>query len=184
MKFDKTGVGHDIAKEFTNHWWDQAFKKASNGIHIEKLTEDGEIEVKSRDKTKSQMKAKSEKKEQKKSLYKAFVKSATLENGKLVKEKDDASSSSSSEMNTSSTVETHIQALDYDELFKSIGVTAHKGARHGVSMQAKLKRVQQKDEEYLRLQKKKKKKKTKSDNIKWRTANWLNCKAYYFCKLQ
>lgn len=166
MKFDKTGVGHDIAKEFTNHWWDQAFKKASNGIHIEKLTEDGEIEVKSRDKTKSKMKAKSEKKEEKKSLYKAFVKSATLENGKLVKEKDDASSSSSSEMNTSSTVETHIQALDYDELFKSIGVTAHKGARHGVSMQAKLKRVQQKDEEYLRLQKKKKKKKTKSDNIK------------------
>merc|ERR1712045_657971 len=68
LKFDKTGVGHDIAKEFTNHWWDQAFKKASNGIHIEKLTEDGEIEVKSRDKTKSKMKAKSEKKEEKKSL--------------------------------------------------------------------------------------------------------------------
>merc|ERR1711894_230915 len=74
LKFDKTGVGHDIAKEFTNHWWDQAFKKASNGIHIEKLTE-GEIEVKSKGKLK--MKAKSEKKEQKKSLYKGFVKSAT-----------------------------------------------------------------------------------------------------------
>lgn len=166
LKFDKTGVGHDIGKEFTNHWWDQAFKKASNGIHIEKLTE-GEIEVKSKGKLKSKNKAKSEKKEQKKSLYKAFVKSATLQNGKMVNEPlaEELDDPSNSEKGTPSTAENHIQTLDYDELFKSIGVTAHKGARHGVSMQAKLKRVQQKDEEYLHLQKKKKMK-AKCDNTK------------------
>merc|ERR1712173_135436 len=35
LKFDSTGIGHDIAKEFTNHWWDLAFKKASSSLQIE-----------------------------------------------------------------------------------------------------------------------------------------------------
>ena len=35
LKFDTAGIGHDIAKEFTNNWWDLAYKKASNAIQIE-----------------------------------------------------------------------------------------------------------------------------------------------------
>ena len=35
LKFDTAGIGHDIAKEFTNQWWDMAFKKAANCIEIE-----------------------------------------------------------------------------------------------------------------------------------------------------
>ena len=140
LKFDSAGLGHDMAKEFTNHWWDLAFKKASNGIQVEKSTED-EVELKSKPKLKSNLKAK---KEQKKSLYKGFVKSATLTNGKMVNEPDSNSSKQSS------SPASHIQTLDYDELFKSIGCTAHKGARHGVSMLAKQKRVEQKDKEYLK----------------------------------
>ena len=35
LKFDSAGIGHDIAKEFTNHWWDHAFKKAASSIEIE-----------------------------------------------------------------------------------------------------------------------------------------------------
>merc|ERR1712113_80647 len=36
LKFDTTGIGHDIAKEFTNNWWDLAYKKAANKIEVEK----------------------------------------------------------------------------------------------------------------------------------------------------
>ena len=32
-------VGHDAAKEFTHHWWDQAFNKAAASI----VVEDGEV---------------------------------------------------------------------------------------------------------------------------------------------
>ena len=32
-------VGHDAAKEFTHHWWDQAFNKAAASI----IVEDGEV---------------------------------------------------------------------------------------------------------------------------------------------
>ena len=32
-------VGHDAAREFTNHWWDQAFNKAAASI----IVEDGEV---------------------------------------------------------------------------------------------------------------------------------------------
>lgn len=56
-----------------------------------------------------------------------------------------------------------------EELFKNAGITAHKGARHGVTMEAKLRRVELADKQYLEsLQSgsppsKKKKKKKKSD---------------------
>lgn len=35
LKFDTSGIGHDIAKEFTTNWWDLAFKKAANKIEVE-----------------------------------------------------------------------------------------------------------------------------------------------------
>jgi len=34
LKFDTTGMGHDPAKEFTNHWWDDAFNKAAGNIQV------------------------------------------------------------------------------------------------------------------------------------------------------
>ena len=137
MKFDQHGVGHDIAKEFTNHWWDLAFKKASNSIHVEKSSvklytrllvlleifirilsfqENGEVEVKSK---KSKKKKKSEKREQKKQLYSAFVKSATLTNGKVVEEEKPEEDEEE--------IKGPARLLSEDELFKALeGVTAHK----------------------------------------------------------
>ena len=35
LKFDKTGVGHDPAKEFTSSWWDDAYKQAANNVIID-----------------------------------------------------------------------------------------------------------------------------------------------------
>ena len=34
LKFDKTGIGHDPAKEFTSHWWDDAYKKAADNVTV------------------------------------------------------------------------------------------------------------------------------------------------------
>ena len=34
LKFDKAGIGHDPAKEFTEHWWDDAYKKAMDKITV------------------------------------------------------------------------------------------------------------------------------------------------------
>lgn len=35
LKFDKDGLGHDKAKDFTNHWWENAYNDAANNIDIE-----------------------------------------------------------------------------------------------------------------------------------------------------
>lgn len=77
MKFDSAGVGYDIAQEFTNNWWDLAFKKAANRIQVE---EDNEVAVV---KSRPQQKAKREAKNR---LYSQFTKSATLADGQLIEE--------------------------------------------------------------------------------------------------
>ena len=38
LKFDKTGVGHDPAKEFTSTWWEDAYKKAADNVIIDNET--------------------------------------------------------------------------------------------------------------------------------------------------
>jgi len=164
LKFDTTGIGHDMAKEFTNNWWDLAYKKAANKIEVEEL-KDGQVDVKSKKKKKK--KRKLEKAELKNKLYAGFTKSATLTNGKMVEEGDsnqnkNDSSSEDEEMDKFSAV---TKLLSDETLFKEAGITAHKGARHGCTMQAKNKRVEESDKRYLeeqaakKLKKKQKKKK-------------------------
>lgn len=34
LKFDNAGLGHDRGKEFTNHWWQNAFNSAANNIDV------------------------------------------------------------------------------------------------------------------------------------------------------
>merc|ERR1712083_1107131 len=158
LKFDKTGIGHDIAKEFTNNWWDLAYKKAANKIEVEE-TKDGQIDVKSKKKNKK--KRKLEKAVAKNQLYAGFTKSATLTNGKMVEEaaldkNDNNSSSEDEEMDKFSAV---TKLLSDETLFKEAGVTAHKGARHGCTMKAKLQRVEESDQRYLEEQAAKKKRK-------------------------
>ncbi len=35
LKFDCAGIGHDSAKEFTDHWWDIAFNRVAKRIKVE-----------------------------------------------------------------------------------------------------------------------------------------------------
>jgi len=158
LKFDTSGIGHDIAKEFTNNWWDLAYKKAANKIEVEE-TKDGQIDVKSKKKNKK--KRKLEKAVAKNQLYAGFTKSATLTNGKMVEEaaldkNGNNSSSEDEEMDKFSAV---TKLLSDETLFKEAGVTAHKGARHGCTMKAKLQRVEESDQRYLEGQAAKKKRK-------------------------
>lgn len=142
LKFDTAGIGHDQAKEFTNNWWDLAYKKAANKIEVTETSDQVEVKSKKR-------KRKKEAKEAKNRLYSSFTKSATLENGKILEE-EKKSESDSSDDEFQSKVSAVMKLVSDEKLFKDVGVTAHKGARHGVTMQAKLKRVEQMDEKYLR----------------------------------
>lgn len=47
LKFDKDGLGHDKAKDFTNHWWETAYNDAVNNIDIEHnaSTENGNVAI-------------------------------------------------------------------------------------------------------------------------------------------
>lgn len=41
LKFDKDGLGHDKAKDFTNHWWQNAYNDAANNLDIEHVSSAG-----------------------------------------------------------------------------------------------------------------------------------------------
>jgi len=175
LKFDKSGVGHDIAKEFTNNWWDLAFKKAANKIEVEE-TKEGEIDVKSKKRNKK--KRKREKSEAKNQLYAGFTKSATLENGRTIdvvtepKRNEKLGNDSSSEDEEMDKFSAVTKLLSDETLFKEAGITAHKGARHGCTMKAKIQRVEESDLKYLeeqelkkkRMKKEKKEKRKKKEN--------------------
>lgn len=152
IKCDKGGVGHKEGEQFTFHWWDHVFNKASSNLVVEtgqdgvkvKADDSSNVLISNRKPTKAQ--------QAKSMLYGSFVKSATLLSGELQPEKpsesDDSSSSSEDEdhkLDLSSTT----KLSDADLLKACGGRTAHKGARHGLTMNAKLARLEQQELEFM-----------------------------------
>ncbi|KAK5622695.1 hypothetical protein CRENBAI_025979 [Crenichthys baileyi] len=157
VKCDKGGIGHREGEQFSFHWWDHVFNKAStslqvetdqNGIKLKKTAEEDEEE----DGTISNKKPRKSLKDKSK-LYGCFVKSATLLSGQEEPEpkstvSDDRSSSDEEEeqkLDLSSTT----KLSDADLMKVCGGRTAHKGARHGLTMSAKLARLEQQEAEFL-----------------------------------
>nr|XP_046254651.1 G patch domain-containing protein 4 [Scatophagus argus] len=157
VKCDKGGVGHKEGEQFTFHWWDHVFNKASsrlqvesdqNGVQLKKtVEEDEENGMISNKKPRKATMAKDK-------LYGCFVKSATLLSGQEQPEPnsstDDSSSSEEEEeddqkLDLSST----IKLSDADLMKACGGRTAHKGARHGLTMSAKLARLEQQEAEFM-----------------------------------
>uniref|UniRef100_G3PJ27 G patch domain-containing protein 4 n=1 Tax=Gasterosteus aculeatus TaxID=69293 RepID=G3PJ27_GASAC len=155
VKCDKGGVGHKEGDQFTFHWWDHVFNKASsslqvqsdqNGIQLTKTAEEGEGDgVISNKKPRKAALAKAK-------LYGCFVKSATLLSGTEQPDpKPSCSDSSSSDdeddqkLDLSSTT----KLSDADLMKACGGRTAHKGARHGLTMNAKLARLEQQEAEFM-----------------------------------
>ncbi|KAJ7985570.1 hypothetical protein DPEC_G00353450 [Dallia pectoralis] len=151
VKCDKGGVGHSQGEQFTFHWWDHVFNKAASNLEVESGQNGVRVKTLVEDKEEGMI---SNKKPRKASLgrdklYGSFVKSATLLAGPEHK-------SSSTE---DSSFEDEDQKLDLssatkisdDDLVKACGGrTAHKGARHGLTMSAKLARLEQQEREFMK----------------------------------
>uniref|UniRef100_A0A0B7AB89 G patch domain-containing protein 4 n=1 Tax=Arion vulgaris TaxID=1028688 RepID=A0A0B7AB89_9EUPU len=131
LKMDKSGVGHDPGKEFTDHWWLRVFNEAAQKIGKKK-----QDDLKADEDSKL-----TEKKNTKNKLYNNFVKSTTLTNG--VDEKHRNSDSSSDE-STDHGNNTSVPTLNDIHKFCG-GATGHKAAGFGIKMGGKLARIAEHD---------------------------------------
>lgn len=136
LKFNSAGLGYDIAEEYKFHWWDHAFNKAVQNIEVTKA-QDGSVQlVRKEELHVSKKKSPIDKKAK---VYGTFVKGGTLVGEKEEKENLDREESEDKEDLSLS--------LTDEELFKLCGKrTGHKGARHGLTMSAKLARVAEQDQ--------------------------------------
>ncbi|KAM9512874.1 LOW QUALITY PROTEIN: G patch domain-containing protein 4 [Salvelinus alpinus] len=128
--------------------WDHVFNKASsslevesgeNGVQVKKLVEE-EGMISNKQPTKAEEK-----------LYGCFVKSATLLAGLAQPEKSSSTDDSSSSDDEDQRLELSSTTNPFDaDLVKACGGrTAHKGARHGLTMSAKLARLEQQEQEFM-----------------------------------
>ncbi|XP_004589286.2 G patch domain-containing protein 4 [Ochotona princeps] len=137
LKQDTHGVGHDPAKEFTNHWWNELFNKTAANLVVE-TGQDG-VQIRRLSETTRPNHQKPN------LLYQKFVKVATLTSGGEKPDKDMESCSDEDEQRPNPpkimTDEMLLQACE--------GRTAHKAARLGITMKAKLARLEAQEQAFL-----------------------------------
>lgn len=159
IKNDSHGVGHNRGDEFTFHWWDHVFNKAASSIMVES-TQEG-VSVKAAKESVGVSTKKARTYDNKAMLYGQFVKGATLDNNQEMKsegEEEDASEVTEYLEEDRQT----LQKLPDEEILKICGgMTAHKGARHGLKLNGKLERIQ--EQERLLMEKWKKQKGSNSE---------------------
>ncbi|XP_061299827.1 G patch domain-containing protein 4 [Pezoporus flaviventris] len=148
VKCGTAGVGHDASEPFSFHWWDHVFNQAAANIAVE-AGQDG-ISLKALSKQGVRI---SNRKPHKASgtpslLYGRFVKSATL-----TAHGEEPAGSASSEEEEEEEEELDLSSarrLTDEELMRVCGGrTAHKGARHGLTMSAKLARLEEQERAFL-----------------------------------
>jgi len=139
-KNNTSGLGLDIAEQFTYHWWDHAFNKAAKSINVDttgdevKLSKTESIEPLSTRKLTKYFNGKP-------LVYGSFVKAGSFVPGTTNEKSDKKEESSSSE-----------DEVDYsskdtlERTYKITGLTGHKAARHGHGMSGKLKRILDQEE--------------------------------------
>ncbi|XP_056366720.1 G patch domain-containing protein 4 [Oenanthe melanoleuca] len=148
VKCDTAGVGHDAAEPFTFHWWDHVFNKAAANIAVE-AGQDG-ISVKALSEQGGRISNKKPRKAGSSGslLYGRFVKSATLTacgEESIALPTSSESSEEEEKLDLSS-----VRRLTDEELVQACGGrTAHKGARHGLTMSAKLARLEEQERAFL-----------------------------------
>jgi len=147
LKFDQTGVGHNMADEFEFHWWDHVFNKAAKNIKIDE-NEKGDIKV-LMNMDKSDLSTKKMRKKMMKQirskLYSNFVRAGTMTDGKMEEAADKGEQVVVVDKDLSK-----IKELSDDQLVEACGgLTAHKGGRHGLNMKAKLDRIAEAEREFL-----------------------------------
>ncbi|NXX48960.1 GPTC4 protein, partial [Tricholaema leucomelas] len=149
VKCDTAGVGHDAAEAFTFHWWDHIFNQAAANISVEG-GQDG-ISMRTLSEQGAHISNKKPHKAGKAGtmLYGRFVKSATLtacgEQPTEVPTGDDDDDDDDEKLDLS----TARRLTDAELLEACGGRTAHKGARHGLTMSAKLARLEEQERTFL-----------------------------------
>ncbi|XP_053906741.1 G patch domain-containing protein 4 isoform X2 [Cuculus canorus] len=150
MKCDTAGVGHDVAEPFSFHWWDHVFNKAAaniaveagqDGVSVKALSEQG-VRISNKKPRKADGAATM--------LYGRFVKSAMLTARGEESTKLPAGSESSEDEEEEKLDLSSAKRLTDEELMRACGGrTAHKGARHGLTMSAKLARLEEQERAFL-----------------------------------
>lgn len=159
IKNDSHGVGHNRGDEFTFHWWDHVFNKAASSIVVES-TQEG-VSVKAAKESVGVSTKKARTYDNKAMLYGQFVKGATLDNNQEVKSEGEEEDTSEVTEYLEEDRQT-LQKLPDEEILKICGgMTAHKGARHGLKLNGKLERIQ--EQERLLMEKWKKQKGSNSE---------------------
>ncbi|XP_063001746.1 G patch domain-containing protein 4 [Elgaria multicarinata webbii] len=155
VKCDTAGVGHNSAEQFTFHWWDHLFNASAANIAVEAEQDGVQVKVSGQAGTITNKKPR---KAQvgKDMLYGRFVKAATLTSGGE-QPLNPAPSSDSSDEDEKLDLSTARRLTDEELVQACGGRTAHKGARHGFTMSAKLARLQEQEKAFLasRIQQKK-----------------------------
>lgn len=127
--FNSYGLGHDVGKEFKNQWWDHVYNKTADNLIVGK-TQDGSVQLTRKNEVLGDQKVK------------PYATASSTQYSSFVKE---------GVMNDAEEEKDMSLKLSYDELFKICGGrTAHKGARHGLKMSAKLARVEKQEQDLLR----------------------------------
>ncbi|XP_072214626.1 G patch domain-containing protein 4 [Excalfactoria chinensis] len=149
IKCGTAGVGHSAAEQFSFHWWDHVFNQAAANIAV-RDGQDG-VRVEARSKRRFGVSTKKPRKAPPPgcTLYGRFIKAATLTaHGEEPAEQHLGSESSQEEedeLDPSSA-----RRLTDEELVRVCGGrTAHKGARHGLTMSAKLARLEQQERAFM-----------------------------------
>ncbi|XP_046743004.1 G patch domain-containing protein 4 [Diprion similis] len=147
LKFDHAGIGHDSAEQFTYHWWENVFNEAAKNISVEsndqgismKVIDEDTVDITTK---KSSLKAL---KKNHKLQYGNFLKTSTLLNdGKVMEENTPHINIATNDKKMN-----HVELTDED-LFKACGGrTAHKGARHGLTLNGKLARIAEQEKQLL-----------------------------------
>merc|ERR1712048_835330 len=150
VKNNKGGLGHDAGSEFTFHWWDHIFNKAANSIEVVDNEDKEEVSIKKNENAKKivpqllyNKKLTSKGVGGKPLLYGTFVRGGTVTPNDLDSTANSPKSSSESE---SESDEEEFATDLLDRTFKKTGLTGHKGARHGLKLSGKLKRIQEQEE--------------------------------------
>ncbi|XP_066925042.1 G patch domain-containing protein 4-like [Clytia hemisphaerica] len=148
VKNNKGGLGHDAGTEFTFHWWDHIFNKAANAIDVVD-NENDEVSIRKNKNAKNivpqlmyNKRPLSGSVKGKPLLYGTFVSAGTVTANDLdsVANSPDVSSDSDSELG-----DDELSTDLLDRTFKQTGLTGHKGARHGLKLSGKLKRIQEQE---------------------------------------
>ncbi|XP_075049086.1 G patch domain-containing protein 4 [Mixophyes fleayi] len=151
VKSDAAGVGHNPAEQFTFHWWDHVFNKTASSLSVEPDEDGVQVKKLTEDNTTVSNKKPRKALSHPNMLYGRFIKSATLLSGgeKPVEELSPSDSDSSEDEDAKLDLSSATKMTDEDLMKICGGRTAHKGARHGLTMSAKLSRIEEQERAFM-----------------------------------